>query len=278
MSAAAAVLPIEFNLTGFGEFYGVKHNPTTTLMESLEAYLEEHPLQPVNQALAVVNSCSVLEVSGVGSRQQLNEICRKIVEASAQDANAKHPRVCVLLHFGVDTSASCFHLEQQAYNEANFRVPDQRGWTPAHEPIMSHIPNTRLIFRTDLPLHVLHAALQAKGHQVELSQDPGRYLCNWIYCNSLSYVADSRSAGSLLSNHPGGDSVALPVNNDEHKGGASGGDPGVRFHSLFVHVPAFDTIPLEDHLRFAKDLLEELAGLIALKYRDLSQQQQQGQH
>jgi len=266
-----SVVPIEFNLTGFGEFYGVKYNPTTTLMQRLEDYLKEHPLQPRNQALAVVSSCSVLEVSGVGARRQLSKICRKVIESAAHEANAKHPRVCVLLHFGVDTSASCFHLEQQAYNEASFGIPDQTGWTPSEEPIIAHIDDICHVFHTDVPLQALHAALQAKGHQVAISQDPGRYVCNWIYCNSLSFVADSRSTGPLPSNRPagGGDPAALPANHDEHKvGAAGGGSGGVRFHSLFVHVPEFTTIPLEGHLRFAKDLLEELASLLALSYRE----------
>jgi hypothetical protein len=34
------------------------------------------------------------------------------------------------LHFGVHDGSDLFKLESTAYNEADFRCPDQRGWAP----------------------------------------------------------------------------------------------------------------------------------------------------
>jgi len=57
-------------LQGFGEFHGVKNNPTEQLVHSLPSYLSAHPL-PSNVS---VSSLTVLETSGVGSREALQQL------------------------------------------------------------------------------------------------------------------------------------------------------------------------------------------------------------
>ncbi len=58
--------------------------------------------------------------------------------------------------------SSCIHLalQWQAFNEATFRVPDEDGWRPDHEPIEASCEcplGTRLITR--LPIQSLLGAL-----------------------------------------------------------------------------------------------------------------------
>ena len=46
-----------------------------------------------------------------------------------------HPTCTVFLHWGVDAGGGVFKLEAAAYNNATFRVPDERGWQPKGEVI-----------------------------------------------------------------------------------------------------------------------------------------------
>jgi hypothetical protein len=57
---------------------------------------------------------------------------------------------------------------------------DERGWEPSHQPIISS--NTDLTHSLKSRLNLKNAAnsLTAKGFQVILSTDPGRFVCNWI--------------------------------------------------------------------------------------------------
>jgi pyroglutamyl-peptidase len=41
----------------------------------------------------------------------------------------------VYLHLGVAANNTKFKIETTAWNEASFRVPDERGWEPASQPI-----------------------------------------------------------------------------------------------------------------------------------------------
>ncbi|KAJ1437384.1 Peptidase C15, pyroglutamyl peptidase I-like superfamily [Sesbania bispinosa] len=40
------------------------------------------------------------------------------------------------LHFGVNSGATRFVIENQDVNEANFRCPDEMGWKPQKVPIV----------------------------------------------------------------------------------------------------------------------------------------------
>ena len=94
-------------------------------------------------------------------------------EAAGEDTRV------VWLHFGANAGASMFELEQMSYNEANFRVPDENGWQPQHQPI-DHGQMTSHAFATSLPVSALWTRLQ-RSHRCKVSQDPGRFICNWIY-------------------------------------------------------------------------------------------------
>jgi pyroglutamyl-peptidase len=69
------------------------------------------------------------------------------------------PSTAVQLHLGVDGTATHFKLEQQAVNEAAFRVPDQKGWQPQQQCIDDH-PGLTLSSRLATSLDV--AALAGK--------------------------------------------------------------------------------------------------------------------
>jgi len=130
---------------------------------------------------------------------------------------------CVV-HLGVDSRSTAFRLERCAFNDATFRVPDERGCCPSAERLLSCLPfGARLDAK--LPLDVLAAALRAEGHECEAGSDPGRFVCNCLYALSLHQAA----------HHPG------------------------RRFALFVHVPPFSCISRETQLSFVCALLSLLA-------------------
>jgi len=68
--------------------------------------------------------------------------------------------------------------------------------------------------------------IYSKPYEVVISTDPGRFICNWIYYQSLHF--------SQLN---------------ETK-------------SLFIHVPDFSVIPFETQLAFIKELLATIVDCL----------------
>jgi len=192
-------------LTGFGEFDGVCSNPTCTMLNVLE---KERDLVPG----CTTQIFAVLDVSIFGVEQFCSSIAG--VEPSA---------VRLMVHLGVDSSARTFKLESTCYNKKHFRCPDNQGETPLNEKID---PSKEL----DEPactaiLDNLQAArdkLAEEGFSVEVSVDPGRFLCNYVYYRSLQECP--------------------------HR------------PCVFIHVPTFETIGQEEQLRFVRRALRVLAG------------------
>jgi len=200
---------VHFNLTGFGKFQNVPHNPTTALMTHLPDFMKQCQLSDE----VCIDGYTILETSGVGALQhfhQLNHGC------DIKD-QSKHR---VWLHFGVNARSTSFALESQAFNEASFGCPDERGWQPSKESIVCDAAE---ILQSTLNIDELVSAMKEQGFNVIRSNDPGRFVCNWTYFNSLHRSCHERST------------------------------------SLFVHVPPFSEISEEEQLKFILHLLPTLA-------------------
>ena len=119
----------------------------------------------------------------------------------------------------MDSGAERFRLESSAYNLADFRVADEDGWQPHDEPITARRPaGSRL--RTALDLGALRHTL--RRHGVEVSCDPGRFVCNYTYYLSLVHCqGPDPDAGGAAAALPGKEEVA------EEVGAAEGGGAGV---------------------------------------------------
>jgi pyroglutamyl-peptidase len=91
------------------------------------------------------------------------------------------PELLVLL--GEAAGSQAIRLETRAWNQIDFRIPDNAGRQPQDRPIHPAGPAS---LPCELPVQALLDRLAAGGWPVELSTDPGRYLCNQIY-----YVARS---------------------------------------------------------------------------------------
>ena len=117
----------------------------------------------------------------------------------------------VVIHFGVDTSATQLKLEQYAFNEKNFRSPDSDGEVCRGDRIRVGGP---LAMKTPIDT----SNIEPIDLRIVSSTDPGRYICNLLYYESLY-------AG---------------------------------FQSLFIHVPPFSAIPKHEQIDLILRILDEL--------------------
>ncbi len=126
-----------------------------------------------------------------------------------------------VVHLGVDEKCQQIKLENRAFNEAKFRIPDQSGWKPDGIPI-NGAEKCSYFRETKLPIGNLAAALQK--YNVLVSKDAGRYVCNYSYFVSLEEASQREG-----------------------------------IFPLFVHVPLFSKVSKERQLEFLGALFQELA-------------------
>ncbi|KAK8968378.1 hypothetical protein KSP40_PGU003194 [Platanthera guangdongensis] len=210
---------VTVHITGFKKFLGVAENPTETIVSNLKSYMEKKGLPKG----LIIGSCSILETAGEGAVATLYKVLESALDDHA-DSSTTIGRV-IWLHFGVNSGASRFAIENQAVNEATFRCPDELGWKPQRVPI---VPSDGGISRTresSLPTNEITKALSRLGYPVLTSDDAGRFVCNYVYYHSLRFA-------------------------EQHGN-----------KSLFVHFPLFLTINEDTQMRFAASLLEVIASL-----------------
>ncbi|XVE89516.1 hypothetical protein DITRI_Ditri20bG0002900 [Diplodiscus trichospermus] len=210
---------VTIHVTGFKKFHGVSENPTQTIVNNLKEYTEKKGLPKG----IILGSCSVLETAGQGALIPLYQTLQSaFTDKVSESSNSGR---IIWLHFGVNSGASRFALEHQAVNEATFRCPDEMGWKPQKVPIIPADGGISHVRKTSLPVEEITKALAKKGYEVMDSDDAGRFVCNYVYYQSLRFAEQNGTK------------------------------------SLFVHVPLFFTIDEETQMKFAASLLEVLASL-----------------
>ncbi|KAI3899748.1 hypothetical protein MKW92_040423 [Papaver armeniacum] len=191
---------VTIHVTGFKRFHGVSENPTETIVCNLEQYLKRKG----SPKGFILGSCDLLK---------------------SLDSESSNIGKTIWLHFGVNSGATKFAIENQAVNEAMFPCPDEMGWKPQNVPIVPTDGDTSRTRETALPVDEIIAALTKMGYGVTKSNDAGRFVCNYVYYHSLRFAEENK------------------------------------IKSLFVHVPPFITIDEETQMQFTASLLEVLASL-----------------
>ncbi|KAJ0752486.1 putative pyroglutamyl-peptidase I [Helianthus annuus] len=209
---------VTFHVTGFKKFHGVSDNPTETIVRNLEEYIKKKG-SPKGVSLG---SCTILETAGQGA---IVPLYQTLQSATSNDIQQSDSSKIILLHFGVNSGATRFAIEQQAVNEATFRCPDEMGWKPQKVPIIPSDGGLSQARKTCLPVDDITKSLSNMGYDVVISDDAGRFVCNYVYYHSLRFAEQN----------------------------------GIK--SLFVHVPLFQTIDKDTQMQFAASLLEVLASL-----------------
>jgi pyroglutamyl-peptidase len=222
ISPVTANLTPRFIITGFGPFGGVKDNPTTVIVRKLRSFLER--TEETAQLASLIEDCILLETSV----QDVNQTCDRLQQDFLKGAenNDSPLRRRILLHLGVDEKSTLFKLESCAYNESTFRIPDQQGYQPCNVSIFED-QQYKSCLRTSLNVDELAQIMTRRYPQVktQISSDPGRFVCNYIYCCSLVRF------GKAVTN----------------------------VCSLFLHVPQFTIVQEEQQLEYVAALLGALA-------------------
>ncbi|XP_057495679.1 uncharacterized protein LOC130780679 [Actinidia eriantha] len=164
-----------------------------------------------------IGNLKILVTAGDGALPMLYNI----MESGVVKGNANNEQV-VWLHLGVNSGAVKFAIERQAANEATFRCPEEFGWQPQQLPIIHEDGGISRTRETSCSVEAILRFLKKKGFDVTVSDDAGRFVCNYVYYHSLRF-AQQRG----------------------HK-------------SLFVHVPLFSRIDEETQMQFAAALLEAI--------------------
>lgn len=119
-----------------------------------------------------------------------------------------------VLMLGLAGQASKIRLERVALNLEDSHSPDEGGELRRNSLIDSAGPAARF---SDLPLDEWCELLQAEGHEIEVSNHAGTYVCNSIYYRALSEITSP---------------------------------------SLFVHLPPLEVLPIERQIHALKKLIE----------------------
>jgi pyroglutamyl-peptidase len=99
-----------------------------------------------------------------------------------------------LILLGEAGGSQTIRLETTAWNEMDFRIPDIAGRQPQKQAIHPSAPD---VLHSTLPLEHIHDRLREAGHEVSLSSDPGRYLCNQVLFHALMLVGSTIPAGFI---------------------------------------------------------------------------------
>ncbi|MBX3575624.1 MAG: hypothetical protein KF723_00335 [Rhizobiaceae bacterium] len=153
-------------VTGFGAFPGAPVNPTEGLIAALDA-----------DAARFADICRletrVFDVDYRGLPGRLDEIGA----AGCPD---------IAIHFGLAASAHGFRLERTARNEIRPDSVDIHGFRPDGETICDHAES----ISTSLPIAPIADALGAADLPVEVSDDAGGYLCNFLFYHARAGLCD----------------------------------------------------------------------------------------
>ncbi|CAB9514011.1 Pyroglutamyl-peptidase [Seminavis robusta] len=240
-----------FVVTGFGPFQGVPKNPTSFIVETLLDFLTQNG-DPELETLASNTTATVLEVSAVAVQQFLDGLSEKDLPSESITT--------ILLHLGVNYCGKAFQLEECAYNDASFRVPDERGYQPQKQCISKDLPwNHALSTPLDIStvcsrLWKLYPGSEERQllplakdkHPTDIciipSSDPGRFVCNYTYCYSLDKFCRPQQQ--------------QPPTDPKEDVKKEHSVPPNKFASLFLHVPPVTVVPQEEQLKFVVNLMK----------------------
>ncbi|CAM9717353.1 unnamed protein product [Pylaiella littoralis] len=213
---------------------------------------------------------------------------KDIGKRDVHDTEEEDAVTTVFVHCGVDGSAKRFKLETHGFNEATFRVPDEKGYCPSFTPVEKDNPDTGHCRVTTIPVVNVLERLEAMGwgpEYVAESKDAGRFVCNYVYYMSLGLCEQPASAVSpaaSVAETEGGVQTGAPSekcshvfcfsgngNTDGDGVGSGGGSDGRRTagatnrHSLFIHVPPFKALSKDKQLVLLVACLSAIAAALS---------------
>lgn len=202
-------------VTGFGKFGTIERNPTTDIIH----YIQAHP-----QKFPYVEEAVVLETSAGGASETMAQL-RHAIWTKHRGTEIK----ILCIHLGVNANIDHVTIETTAYNCAHFRIPDERGWM-ADSQVINPKKELNQPQPTDIDVHELITQNLDHHAHIRLSSDPGRFICNYVYFQTLDWIEGLREEGGVV--HPS---------------------------ALFIHVPPLEVIPLQDQVEMLTLIFTQLA-------------------
>ena len=189
------------SLTGFKAFGDLPSNPTEKIIEALSSSTDANHLSQLR----------ILDVSTKAVDAYYDSI-------DLYNSSSKH----LVIHLGVNAGATHFQIEEYAYNSTTFRIPDNEGFQPTDSCISSELPLDSPLKTTFPAAHIINACRINSDLVVELSDDPGRYICNYIYFKSLLNIAQRNESVDVV----------------------------------FIHTPPEEIIPITQQVDFVKNVIK----------------------
>lgn len=147
------------------------HHPLM-LVTAFEPY-DGSPINPAEQVLKQLPDI----INGVSLRK-IALACDSVRTPPRVTDLASDPLVNIVVIMGEDRRYAVPTLERIAYNWLQYDVPDNLGLKPVGTSIVSHGP---VSLETPIDVAAIHLALTRIGTLINISDDPGRHLCNHVY-------------------------------------------------------------------------------------------------
>jgi pyroglutamyl-peptidase len=149
---------------------------------------EPYDRSPINPADLVLKQLP--DVIGKTRLQKVTIACDSIQAPSRVTELASNPIINTVVILGEDRRYRMPTLERFAYNWLEYEVPDNLGRQPKNTSIVPQGP-TFLVSHVDIKMICL--VLSRQGIVVNVSDDPGRHLCNHVYY-TVRYHTDPKVA------------------------------------------------------------------------------------
>lgn len=132
-----------------------------------------YPVNPSQEVASALESSEVISLILPVAFGEASDLLRKSIIQEKPD---------LILSLGLASKRDYLSLERFGYNERKSSQRDNRGISCQGEKIVDSGPDKE---ETPWDLKALQKILKDQGYPVEISTDPGRYLCNEVYYQDL---------------------------------------------------------------------------------------------
>ena len=293
---------MKFIISAFGPFQGQPTNPTLSIVlgqneesppeqettTGLKAMLAKYPINTNGEVQPSIETVC-LPVSAKGVEKKLTLLYNETFSSSNDSNNNNDDEPTIIIHCGVDGSASNFKLERTAFNCMDFRVPDNEGYQPCAKPIdetakdeeenggglptssRSNDSNSTNLTGSQIN-HKLYSlsgynasppilahGIKPPKHSPLMDVIQRRLASDWG--NELVQTSDD--AGRFVCNYTLYKSLALAEHyNSLVPGAGFAGPKPPRVAAFFLHVPNFEVLKEEGQTRFLRDVVAAIYELI----------------
>lgn len=170
-------------ISGYGPFMNITNNPSNILVDSILKNKSEI-LSGINFPYEIIDS-HIFKV-------EVDYVCDKLKECYSKLNFNTEENLNLIIHFGVYDGASSILLESKCHNYICDYIKYNGKINNEGEDVLG----------CKLKLEYILNKLQLNGHNVNISQDAGSYLCNFIYYKSCEQFKESENTFPVFIHIP----------------------------------------------------------------------------